>query len=134
MWDGVARFLRNVGLPTGPFPRNMNFESPIHDPDVIDLVGVRIDGGLDLAIVCSGPLDESDDTLRRLNQKIVAYLREIQSEPIRERFGASDSARIRIVVDCEHAVSAVAEGLINALARQAAMSGVEIALSRSGVE
>jgi hypothetical protein len=112
----------------------MNYESPIHDPDVIDLVGVRVDGGLDLAIVCSGPLDESDDTLRRLHQKIVAYLREIQSEPFRERFGASNAARVRIVVDCEHPVSTAAEGLINALARQAATSGVEIALSRSGVD
>lgn len=113
---------------------DMEFESPIHDPDVIDLVGVRVDGGLDLAIVCSGPLDESDETLRRLYQKTVAYLREIESEKFRERFGASDSASIRILVDCEHVVSTAAEGLIKALARQAAATGVEITLSRSGVD
>jgi hypothetical protein len=41
----------------------MDFEPPIQNLDAIDVLGKRVDGGVDLAITCSGPLDDSADTL-----------------------------------------------------------------------
>jgi hypothetical protein len=40
-------------------------EPPIQNLDSFDIVGKRGDGGIDLVIVCSGPVDDSADTLRR---------------------------------------------------------------------
>lgn len=37
-----------------------NLEPPIHNLDAFDIVGERKDGGVDLVISCSGPLDSSD--------------------------------------------------------------------------
>jgi hypothetical protein len=111
----------------------MQFEPPIQNLDAIDILGERNDGGIDLAIVCSGPLDDSADTLRRVSEKIGGYLTEIQSQQFQMRFGSPGRARTRVIVYCQHPISSGAQGLINVLSKRAAESGIEIAVDSSAV-
>ena len=47
---------------------------PLSDAANLDVAGVRQTGGVDLVIACSGPLDESDQTIELLSQKVRNYL------------------------------------------------------------
>jgi hypothetical protein len=103
-----------------------DFETPIQNLDAVDIIGERLDGGVDLVVVCSGPLDDSADTLGRLNQKVRNYLREVASENFRARFGIE--AGVAIFVSCAHPVSGAAGGLINVLRQEASAHGVGLQL------
>jgi hypothetical protein len=81
---------------------------PIQNLDKLDIVGERMDGGLDLVIVASGPLDESPDTLHALRHKILNYLTEAGSPTLRSRYSIRSGAKIRIVVNCQHSISGAA--------------------------
>ena len=98
------------------------FEPPIQNLDTFDIVGQRKDGGVDAVVVCSGPLDDSAETLSRLNQKVRNYLREISSENFRTHFGAG--AGVTIFISCGYSVSDAASGMIDVLGREAALNGV----------
>jgi len=50
-------------------------EPPIQNLETIDLLGRRKDGGVDLIIVVSGPLQNEADHLGRPEWKIAAYIR-----------------------------------------------------------
>lgn len=52
---------------------NESRTQPISDADNLDVVGVREDGGIDLVITCSGPLDDSNETVELLGQKVRNY-------------------------------------------------------------
>ena len=95
--------------------------SPIGPLDSLDIVGIRNDGGIDAVIVCSGPLDNSDTTLRDLELKVRNYLREIASEEFISQCG---SGPVCIYVSCSHAVSPEADQLIADLAIEAAKQRV----------
>jgi hypothetical protein len=103
-----------------------DFEPPIQNLDAFDIVGERLDGGVDLVVVCSGPLDDSADTLGRLRQKISNYLREVASQSFQAQFGAESP--ITIFISCPHSVSGAAGGLINTLRKEASNHGVELQL------
>jgi hypothetical protein len=47
-----------------------DFEPPIQNLDAFDIVGERLDGGVDLVVVCSGPLDDSAEVLGLLRRKL----------------------------------------------------------------
>ncbi len=89
------------------------FESPVSQVDVFDIVGVRIDGGVDTVIVCSGPLDSSDATLQQLELKARNYLREIATAEFTRQCG---TGQVRIFVSCNHSISPEAQLLISNLA------------------
>lgn len=55
-------------------------EAPIQDLDFIDIVGNRKDGGIDLCIVISGFLDNSEEHEGLLRQKIQNYVNTVFSE------------------------------------------------------
>ena len=40
-----------------------DLEPPIQNLDAFDIIGERKDGGVDLVVSCSGPLDSSTTTL-----------------------------------------------------------------------
>jgi hypothetical protein len=101
-----------------------DFEPPIQNLDAFDVVGERLDGGVDLVVVCSGPLDDSADTLSRLKRKIDNYLREVGSENFRTRFGAESP--VTIFISCAYPVSSTAGGLINVLMKEALSHGVRL--------
>jgi hypothetical protein len=84
--------------------RAPSFEPPVQQLDKFDVVGQRVDGGVDLVVVCSGPLDESAATLQALNQKIVAYLDTCAHPNFSRTYPAALKGPVRIFVSCKYAV------------------------------
>jgi hypothetical protein len=107
-------------------------DAPIHNLHAIDIVGHRVDGGVDLAVVCTGPLDDSWQTVRLLDRKVSAYLTEIQAPGFNKSF--NNPTRVRVMIYCQHAISTTVLGMINVLAGRAAAMGVELLLDRSDVD
>lgn len=103
-----------------------NFESPIQNLDAVDVIGKRKDGGVDLVVSCSGPLDESSDTLIRLSYKVRAYLSAVNTQGFRARYGAQ--SEVKIFVSCAHAVSDAAASLIMELEKEALSQHVQLSL------
>lgn len=102
-----------------------HFEPPIQNLDAFDIVGERRGGGVDLVVVCSGPLDDSVDTLDLLRIKVENYLREVASQGFRARFAG---ASVTIFISCSHFVSDAAHGLIDTLRERASNHGVGLQL------
>jgi hypothetical protein len=103
-------------------------DAPIQNLDRIDIVGVRKNGGLDLAIIVSGPLDGSDETLHLLAQKVRNYLTEIAAGELLERYPEAMPGPFRILIFCKHPIDAIALGLIHALEAEAAAQDVMLEL------
>jgi len=102
-----------------------NPDSPVGPTDVIDVIGVRKDGGVDTVIACHGPLDNSATTLLCLELKIRNYLREIASDDFAQQCGTGP---VRIFVVCEQSVSDECTTLIRNLANEAAQQRVDLLL------
>ena len=103
---------------------------PLTDADNLDVAGVRKTGGVDLVVSCSGPLDESDQTIALLSQKIRNYLQLALSPNIFTHFKA-DSGPVRIFVSCEFAVSSRAGKTIDSLREELAEHAVELRLVKT---
>ena len=84
----------------------------IQDPDSIDLMGQRRDGGVDLVIVSSGALDESPETQKLLLDKIEAYLRYINSPDFHREFPQATPENTRILLRLEEEASPIILALI----------------------
>jgi hypothetical protein len=97
-------------------------EPPIQNLETIDLLGRRKNGGVDLIIVVSGPLQNEADHLDRLERKIAAYIRIISSDEFSEEFPRIEVSR-RILLITEHAVSRAALSLLDSLRESAANAG-----------
>lgn len=108
-------------------PNMSDSSRPIGNPDRFDVVGVRKDGGIDVVVSCSGPLDGSAETLWLLGQKTRNYLREIASDTFRAAYG---SGPVRILISLQNDVSGPAQALIASLRSEASAQGVELHLSR----
>jgi len=100
-------------------------ESPIADIDLLDIVGVRKDGGIDTVVVCSGPLDNSAETLSRLTRKVRGYLSAITGSDFVNQYGQGP---VRIFVSCGQGASAEALDVINSLGHEAANQNVHLSL------
>ena len=103
-------------------------DTPIQNLDRIDIVGVRKDGGLDLAIIVKGPLDGTDETLHQLAQKVRNYLTEIAAGELLERYPEAMPGIFRVLIFCKYPIDAVALGLIHALESEAADQDVLLVL------
>jgi hypothetical protein len=106
-------------------------DSPVSNLDAFDVVGVRNDGGLDLVISCSGPLDSSAQTIRNLETKVRNYLREIleaRDPTLLERYRCAADATVRIIVSCPHQVAHEAMSTVERMKELASASGVELIL------
>jgi hypothetical protein len=73
MWNPFRRRSAEVEFPAPKWP-------PIQQLDSIDILGQRQDGGLDLAVVCSQPIDDSPETLEAIRRKVETYLAAIDLE------------------------------------------------------
>jgi hypothetical protein len=99
---------------------------PIRDVALLDLLGERVDGGLDMGIVAEGPVDGSTETLARLERKVRNYLAEALDESFRSEFGVRGPDKITIRFESKFPVDAAARDLLASLARKAKVSGITL--------
>lgn len=66
-------------------------EEPIQNLDQFDIVGNRKDGGVDLVIVVSGFLDNTERNEYLLKTKIQNYINEIFSDDWASKYGKGNS-------------------------------------------
>lgn len=109
----------------------MSFAPPIQNLDKLDIVGERNDGGVDLVIVVSGPLDGSSSTLALLERKIRNYIAELSSSEFKLKYRPSKESSNSIYVVSEHPVDALALGLIERLKPIAVRAGANLEFRRS---
>jgi hypothetical protein len=102
--------------------------APIQNVDSFDVVGERIGGGVDLVVSCTGPLDDSAETVRLIEQKVVGYLRTAAHPNFKQVYPAAQGGPVRIFISCQYAVGTTAAGMIRRLAERAAAQGVELLL------
>ena len=84
----------------------------IQDPNSIDLLGQRRDGGVDLVIVSSGPLADSPESQKLLLDKVEAYLSYINSPGFSREFPRATPNNTRILLRLEEKPSPVIQALI----------------------
>jgi uncharacterized protein YtpQ (UPF0354 family) len=87
---------------------------PIPNLTVIDIVGKRLDGGVDLVIVIASPLIADARSIFRLSRKLDGYLREINSETWRAENPNGTAESTRIIVKPHPDSDPVITPLLNA--------------------
>ena len=79
-----------------------------------------------MVIVTTGPLDASDETCRRLEEKLSTYLYASVHENFVEVYPAASSGPVRIFVSDRYPVSERARRVVEAFAREALSRNVEV--------
>jgi hypothetical protein len=97
LYGAVAEQLEPMPAESGS-GRGAKWQSAVGNPARIDLIGARPDGGLDLILVCSSPLDESEPTRNTLVRKLRNYCLFVMSDEFAEEFGTPSEERVRIVL------------------------------------
>lgn len=115
-----------------PHSEPMN-EPPIQDLDSIDIVGVRAAGGVDLVVVCSGPLDDSVPTQGLIRDKLQNYLNTALHPNFASVYPAAKQGPTRIVLACPHKISATSQSTIGELAAKGSTLGIQITVDSSAV-
>jgi hypothetical protein len=100
--------------------------SPLSAPDNLDVIGERKGGGVDMLVVTTATLDDSDETCRHLELKLNAYLIAAIHDNFPKVFPAAHTGRTRIYVSNRHVVSDRARRVVEAFAEQALMRNVEV--------
>ena len=100
--------------------------SPLTDPDNLDVIGERKDGGVDMLVATAGPLDASDVTCNRLKEKLSAYLYAAVHPNFPNVYPAARAGRVRIFVSDSHAISDRARLLVEEFSREALTRNVEV--------
>ncbi|OUR86903.1 hypothetical protein A9Q81_27635 [Gammaproteobacteria bacterium 42_54_T18] len=77
-------------------------EDPIQNFDAIDVIGENEDGSVDLVIVASSYLNESEHHQDILKRKVQAYVDEIFSDEWQEKFGEGNSNILLKCVEMPH--------------------------------
>jgi hypothetical protein len=70
--------------------------SPVGDPERLDLIGKRNDGGVDLLLVVARPLDLSPADVGAVSKKFRNYCRYVKSREFAAEFGAPSRESVRI--------------------------------------
>jgi hypothetical protein len=91
MWNLFRRKQAEEPFPTPEWP-------PIQSLDSIDIIGNRHDGGLDLAIVASQPIDGSPQTLDSIRRKVGTYLTVIGLEKFQDEMGHPPRDKTTIII------------------------------------
>jgi hypothetical protein len=104
---------------------------PIHNVDELDIVGERNDGGVDLIIVVSGPLDGSAATLSMLESKIKNYIAALSSSEFKQKYGQPKENGNSIYIVSEYPVDALVFGAIERLKPVARRAGANLEFRRS---
>lgn len=104
--------------------------SPISDVTRLDVLGERVDGGLDMEIVAEGPVDGSAETLMRVEQKVRNYLREALTRSFQEEFKIQRLDQITIHFASKFPVDIAVMGLLSSLAGEAEAAGIKLVIQR----
>jgi len=96
------------------------------DPDNLDVIGERKDGGVNMLVVTNTFLDDSDATCRHLEKKLRAYLYAATHENFPKVYPAARTGRTRIFVSDRHSVSGRARLVVEVFAKQAMARDVEV--------
>jgi hypothetical protein len=121
MWNPLRRGTSERNCPKPQW-------APIQDPHSIDIVGLRRDGGLDLVICASQPIDDDPETLNTLRSKVRAYLREIDEPAFQEETGHRPPDKTSIVIACEYPIHPKAQAVIDECRQIAAGRNVKLEL------
>jgi hypothetical protein len=112
----------------------MPTEPPIQNVDCIDIMGKRHDGGADLVVVVSGPLDGSQSTISALRQKVRNYVAEAMNPAFQRQNGIAGANDTRILIVCEHPVDDLAHAAIDELREYAREFGIAVLLQRTALQ
>ena len=115
--------------PSAPFPKPT--WPPIQNLDSIDLAGKRHDGGVDLVIVASQPLDDGPETLESIRHKVRTYLAVIGLEEFQAEMGRPPREKVAIILACDHPIHPKAQAAIAECRASAAVQGVRLEVGRS---
>jgi len=124
MWNPFRRRRPEAAFPKPKWP-------PIQNLDSIDIFGKRRDGGLDLCIVASQPLDGDAETLESIRHKVSSYLTAIRSEKFQAEMGYRTLEQTTIIIACDHPIHPVAMAVIEECKALAAGQGVRLKLQKS---
>jgi hypothetical protein len=124
MWNPFRRQHARSPFPKPKWP-------PIQSLDSIDVIGKRNDGGVDLVIVASQPIDDSSETLEAVRRKIRNYLLAIGQEEFKAEIGDAPREKTAIIILCEHQIHPEALSLIAKFRDLAAAQGVQLEVRRS---
>jgi hypothetical protein len=124
MWNPFRRKSAKEPIPKPQWP-------PIQDPDNIDITGKRHDGGLDLIIVASQPIDDSPDTLASIGHKVRTYLTAIGLEEFQAEMGHPPREKTAIILAGEHPIHPKAIAVIAQCRAAAAVQGVQLDVRKS---
>jgi hypothetical protein len=101
-------------------------QSPLTASDNLDVIGERKDGGVDMVISTSGPLDATDETCRLLNEKLSTYLYAAVHPNFANVYPEARKGRVRIFVSDSHSISERARCLVESFSREAFTRNVEV--------
>jgi hypothetical protein len=100
--------------------------SPLSEVDNLDVIGERNDGGVDMLVVTTGPLDASDETCERLQQKLDAYLYAAVHSNFANVYPTVRNGRVRIFVSDSYDISQRSRRLIETFSHEAHKRNVEV--------
>jgi hypothetical protein len=118
-----------IRMPTDPapdFPRPQ--WPPIQNLESVDITGKRKDGGVDLVIVVSQPLDGSDETLSAIRRKVEIYLAVIDLPAFQAEMDYPPREQTSVVLACSFPIHPWAEAVIAECQSMAAERGVRVVL------
>jgi hypothetical protein len=85
---------------------------PIQDLESVDIVAKRKDGGVDLIIIASQPLDDSANTLDSIRDKVAYYLDVIDVPEFQDEVGNPPRSKTSILLCCDFPIHPRAEAVI----------------------
>jgi Domain of unknown function (DUF3806) len=124
MWNPFRRKPTDTPFPKPEWP-------PIQELDNIDLTGKRRDGGVDLVIVASQPIDDTEQTLESIRHKVRTYLTVIGLKEFQAEMGHPPREKITIIIACEHPIHPKALVVVAQCRASAAAHGIRLELRAS---
>ena len=124
MWNPFRRKADDKPFPKPEWP-------PIQALDRIDIIGQRRDGGLDLVIVASQPIDDSLEILDNIRQKVRTYLTAIAQEDFQAEMGYPPRDKTAIIIACDHPIHPKAQAVIDECRARVAAEGVRLEMEKS---
>lgn len=100
--------------------------APIQALDSVDITGKRRDGGVDLVITASQPLDDSAEVLDSIRHKVATYLAVISLDEFQSEMGYPPRDKTTIIIACNHPIHPTAQAVIEECQTAAAGRGVRL--------